>query len=214
MTSTAAMTPSIRDRAGTEQAILDAAKQVLADGGFSKFGINAIARRAGCDKQLIYRYYGGLDGLIEAIGKNLADLFQKLIVEPDNEACADYAAFVEHLVLALLRAFRRSDLLLRIAAWEILDPSPVTRRLAEVRGRALGEWIHVRRGDLTPPAGADAGAINAVLIAAVQHLALSAKAVGSFGGVTLESDADWHRIEATLRGFVRASYRVKQERAK
>ena len=126
--------------------------------------------------------------------------------EPGDTASATYAAFVEHLVLALLTAFRRSDLLLRIAAWEVLDPSPVTQRLAAVCGRALGAWIQARRESLAVPEGVDSGAINAVLIAAVQHLALSARAVGAFGGVALASDADWARIEATLRMLVRASY--------
>lgn len=195
-----------RDRQGTEEGIVEAAKLVLAEEGFSAFGVNAIARRAGCDKQLIYRYFGGLDGLVDAIGKDLADLFQQLMDEPGDSATATYAAFVEHLVLALLGAFRRSDLLLRIAAWEVLDPSPVTRRLAEARGRALGAWIQTRRGSLTVPEGIDSGAINAVLIAAVQHLALSARAVGGFSGVALASDADWNRIEGTLRTLVRTIY--------
>ena len=195
-----------RDRPGTEEGIVEAAKLVLAEEGFSAFGINAIARQAGCDKQLIYRYFGGLDGLVDAIGKDLADLFQELMEEPGEAASATYAAFIEHLVLALLAAFRRSDLLLRIAAWEVLDPSPVTRRLADVRGRALGAWIQARRGKLTVPDGVDAGAINAVLIAAVQHLVLSARAVGGFSGVALASDADWQRIGDTLRTLVRASY--------
>lgn len=207
MANVATTMPVTRDRAGTEQTIIDAAKLVLAEDGFSAFGVNAIARRAGCDKQLIYRYYGGLDGLIDTIGKDLADLFQELMEEPGEDACTTYAAFVEHLVMSLLGAFRKSDLLLRIAAWEVLDPSPVTRRLADVRGRALGAWIQARRGTLQVPDGVDAGAINAVLIAAVQHLALAARAVGNFSNVALESDADWQRIERTLRALVCASYR-------
>ena len=62
-----------RDRARTEAAILSAAERQLADGGFTAFGVNAIARAAGCDKQLIYRYFGGLDGLADAIGRQLAE---------------------------------------------------------------------------------------------------------------------------------------------
>ncbi len=206
MTTLAAAHRVTRDRPGTEEAIVQAAKLVLAEEGFSAFGVNAIARRAGCDKQLIYRYFGGLDGLVDAIGEDLADLFQELMEEPGEVASSTYAAFVEHLIVALLGAFRRSDLLLRIAAWEVLDPSPVTLRLANVRGRALGEWIQARRGHLRPPEGVDFGAINAVLIAAVQHLVLSGRAVGAFGNVPLTTDENWHRIEDTLRMLVRASY--------
>lgn len=201
-----AAAPTTRDRPGTEQAILDAAKQVLAQDGFSAFGVNAIARQAGCDKQLIYRYYGGLDGLVDAIGGDLADLFRLSMTEPEPAACESYAAFIEHLLLSLLDAFRSSDLLMRIAAWEVADSSPVTRRLADARGKALGAWIESRRGNLHMPEDADTGAINATLIAAVQHLCLSAHAVGGFGGMSLKTEKDWARVREVLRAFVRASY--------
>jgi AcrR family transcriptional regulator len=71
----------VRDRSATERAILAAAKGLLAEEGFQNFGINAVARRAGCDKQLIYRYYGGLDGLVEAIGTDLGTWVKDRIPE-------------------------------------------------------------------------------------------------------------------------------------
>ena len=197
---------SRRDRAGREAEILAAAKRLLAEEGFAAFGINAIAKRAGCDKQLIYRYYGGLDGLVDAVATELGSMFQRLMVEPDPSASKDYADFVAHWLIALLDAFRRSDLLLRLAAWEVFEPTDVTRRLAKARGRILGDWIKQRRGKLSPPVGTDAAAINVVLIAAVQHLALSARSVGGFGGVALSGDTDWERIEHVLKLMVRSCY--------
>ena len=179
---------------------------MLAEEGFTAFGVNAIARRAGCDKQLIYRYFGGLDGLVEAIGEDVAGLIQSLMGEADVKDLATYVQLVEHMLLSLLDALRRSDLLLRVAAWEVFDPTPVTARLAAARGRALGAWVEARRGDLVAPDGVDFGAINATLIAAVQQLALSAKATGTFGGVSLQTEADWDRIRAVLRKLVQSAY--------
>ena len=34
------------------------------------YGINAIARQAGCDKVLIYRYFDNLDGLLQRVADN------------------------------------------------------------------------------------------------------------------------------------------------
>ncbi|MBU6393654.1 MAG: TetR/AcrR family transcriptional regulator [Sphingomonadales bacterium] len=186
--------------------MLDAAKAVLAQDGFSAFGVNAIARRAGCDKQLIYRYFGGLDGLVDAIALDLAALFGEALDDQQAPDLRTYPALIEHLLLSLLEAFRRSDLLLRVAAWEVFDPTPVTIRLSNARGQALAAWVEARRGTLQPPPGIDAPAINATLIAAVQHLALSARSVGSFAGVALMSDPDWERIRLVLRALVRTSY--------
>lgn len=195
-----------RDRPKTEQGIIDAAKAVLAQDGFTAFGVNAIARRAGCDKQLIYRYFGGLDGLVDAIALDLAALFSEALGNRQAPDFGTYPALIEHLLLSLLEAFRQSDLLLRLAAWEVFDPTPVTIRLSNVRGEALAAWIEARRGGLQPPPGIDAPAINATLIAAVQHLALSARSVGSFAGVRLMSDPDWERISRVLRNLVRTCY--------
>ena len=36
---------------------------------FPPFGINAVARQAGCDKVLIYRYFNGLEGLLMAFAE-------------------------------------------------------------------------------------------------------------------------------------------------
>ena len=53
-----------------------------------------------------------------------------------------------------------------------------------------------------PPAG-DAVAINAVLLAAVQHLALTGEARPGTGGVALD-EAGWARIEAALDALLAA----------
>ena len=57
-----------RDRAVTEERMLAAVGEVLARDGFHAVGINAIAREAGVDKVLIYRYFGGLGELLQAWG--------------------------------------------------------------------------------------------------------------------------------------------------
>ena len=56
--------PRRRDRAATEERILTAVGEVLARDGFAAIGVNAIAKQAGVDKVLIYRYFGGLPELL------------------------------------------------------------------------------------------------------------------------------------------------------
>ena len=59
---------SPRDRGATEERILAAVGTVLARDGFGAVGVNAIAREAGVDKVLIYRYFGGLPELLQRWG--------------------------------------------------------------------------------------------------------------------------------------------------
>ena len=48
----------------TEKRLLEAVSHIVENDGFTKIGVNRIANQAGCDKVLIYRYFGGLDGLL------------------------------------------------------------------------------------------------------------------------------------------------------
>lgn len=59
----------IRNRAATEARLLAAAKEHLELHGFMHFGINTVAARAGADKVLIYRYFGGQQGLLKSLGQ-------------------------------------------------------------------------------------------------------------------------------------------------
>ena len=59
-----------RDKESTRFRLLDAVGTLLAREGFGALGINAVAREAGVDKVLIYRYFGGMDELLRAFGQS------------------------------------------------------------------------------------------------------------------------------------------------
>lgn len=194
-----------RNRSATAGVILESAKAQLAEFGFAEFGVNAIARRAQCDKQLVYRYFGGLDGLVDAIAADLADWVGTHLAGPGELPPAQsYAQRLEQVLLRYLTALRADPLMRRIIAWEVSDDAPMLRRLAAARTRAIGIWVAKMRGDLVPPPGLDAPALNAVLIAAVQHLVLSAAATGQFLSTPLQSDEDWQRIAAMLSRMIQS----------
>ncbi|WP_420149910.1 TetR/AcrR family transcriptional regulator [Spirosoma sp.] len=56
-----------RNKEKTIVKILQAAGDAIARGGVSKAGVNAIAKQAGINKVLLYRYFNGWNGLIEAL---------------------------------------------------------------------------------------------------------------------------------------------------
>lgn len=198
-----------RDREGTEKAILSAARQVLAEEGFQGFGVNAIARQAGCDKQLVYRYFGGVDGLIDAIGADLANWWQdRLGASPEQAKPATYADLMDRLAIGLLDALRADPLVQKIIAWEVSDPSPQVARLTAARSKGMLQWIVAQRGDLVPPPGVDAPALNAFVVAGIQHLVLASSTAGQFTGAPLKTDADWDRMRSAVRSLIAAVYRA------
>jgi AcrR family transcriptional regulator len=206
-TQTQGAVPKPRNRAGTERAIFVAARDLLAEEGFQGFGINAVARRAGCDKQLIYRYYGGLDGLVEAIGTDLGSWVQDRIPQDTGGMfLLTYGDLMEKLALYFMEALRDDPLVCKIVAWEVSQDTPQVRRLSEARTKSLGKWLEKMRGSLNPPKGVDAATTNALLFAAIQHLVISAAVSGQFAGVPLKTARDWDKVGNAIRRLVRAIY--------
>jgi len=187
-----------RDRNATEERLIEAGFQTLGEGGFSGFGINGVARTARCDKKLIYRYFGDLDGLLEAMGERVArDLAAALApaIEPRPDT---YAEMIERLAFALLDHQSADPRFRQLRAVELLSTSPAAIKFQAARGRVMQEWMHEARGELVPPEGVDAPALNAVLIAAVEGLAQA-------GPAGLEPDAA-PRARAALLRLLRCGY--------
>ena len=205
-----AVEPRARDREGTERRLLDAARAVLANDGFQGFGVNAIAREAGCDKQLIYRYYGGLEGLLDALGEDLAGWWGRKLTPLDALGRPeDYAELIQRMALSLLQALRDDPLMQKIVLWEVIEGSPQVQRLSMARARNMAEWMNRTRGEIVPPEGVDAPALNAMLIAAVHHIVVSGVNTGSFAGMDLRTEDDWERVRRTLRKVIETMYRAQ-----
>jgi AcrR family transcriptional regulator len=190
-----------RDRGRTAAKLLEAARAIVFEDGFAAFGVNAVARRAGCDKQLIYRYFGGLDGLLVELAGNLPNWIDDAVPVRLPRA-QTYAEATERSLAAFFGALRGNRLVQRILGWRLATDDAAVLSLGETCLTALARRMEQDRGPLTPPPGLDADAINKVLIAAAQQLALAPDA----GGIALRSDADWRRVERMLTQIVRQMY--------
>jgi AcrR family transcriptional regulator len=195
-----------RDRGATEERVLDAAAELLARDGAAALGVNALAKEAGCDKQLIYRYFGGLDGVMEALGERVAERLAQALDKhrPVGGSAAEVNAA---LARGLLAAYRADPLLGRLKAAEWSSPGRAFAGFAKARGQVLSAWAAGSRAlpEDAPPVR-DTAALTALLVGAIEAVALSAASTGAMAGVPLKSDADWARIEAGLDRLVAAAF--------
>jgi AcrR family transcriptional regulator len=188
----------------TARSLQDAALRILARDGFSALGPNAIAAEAGCDKKLIYRYFGGLDGLLEALG---ADLSLWLAGPPPTAPdSAEYGTRIGALLFAYAAGLRQDAALQKLLAAELVADAPALRQIDAARNRAFGAWIGQMVAGSAPPEGVDAPAINAVLLAALHYLTLIGGTLGSFAGVEVASPEGRARIDAALRLLLDRAY--------
>jgi AcrR family transcriptional regulator len=192
-----------RNRDETEASLVDAAARVLARDGLAGFGVNAIAREAGTDKVLVYRYFGNMEGLTEALGRRSDLWLGDAPVVPPN---ASYRDALWVLFTAYLRTLRHSDFLRQALIVELSNAGGLSDALARARSEAAQRWFRQSVGVRTAPPGVDAPAVNAVLIASLHHLALAAASQGSFAGMPLKTAKDWARAEDAFHALLSAVY--------
>lgn len=202
----AAAAPAARSRAATEARILQAVGQVLASEGFTGIGVNAVAREAGVDKVLIYRYFGGLPELLAAWGSSgrfwpsVDELLgadplerQALLELPTAER---YARFFEHFIDGL----RARPLTVEILAAEVLQRNELTA-LLEAEREAWGEQAARVVGGADFTARPELRGLTLLLVGGVQYLLVRSRKIRVFGGLDLHTDAAWNELKAAIRAM-------------
>lgn len=188
--------PRARDAEATRARILEAVGSLLAREGFAALGVNAVAREAGVDKVLIYRYFGGMDALLETWGTQ-ADFWptetETLGPNPEKEP----ARLAAGLLKRHLHALRRRPHTLEILAWETLGGNPLTDILARIRETRSAALVAALAPRFQGRA-VDLEALSALLGAGLQHLLLRSRTVDTYGGIPISTPEGWDRIERTL----------------
>jgi AcrR family transcriptional regulator len=190
-----------RHRAATENDLIQAVGQVLAEQGASALGPSTVAQKAAVDKALIYRYFGSFDGLIEAFTNNALYWPSVEEIVPDRSTLLAMP-FYERLAEVMLRYARalnaRPDTLAILAA-ELTQRSEFQAALEERRER-FGLAL-LTLGHDAPP-NYDLPAVATLLTGAIHYLLIRRRQVTTFNGIAIATDEGWARIEAMLRQLV------------
>lgn len=199
------------------QRLVDAAIDILKNDGFERLGVNAIAERAAVSKILIYRYFGGLSGLLRAVGAELDPLQSKAadeLLQTSKRGSSDSAAppqpgdVIENVVMKLHEAMNNDDLTKQLLIWELNRHNDVTATMSEVReeiGLSLTERFARLLLKDRSSGGLDINALFAVITAAVTYLTLRSDVVSEYNGIDIHSKEGWSRIASTLKLLVDAA---------
>jgi len=193
-----------RNRDATRERILRAVGALLAREGFSGLGVNAVAREAGVDKVLIYRYFGGIEALLDTWGREALGGAGDLGGADPGPAtsAADRASAA---LLAFARGARANPQALEVMRWELVEDNALTRRLAELR-EAAGLADLARIGlDEERARAVDLPALAAVLSAGLLHIALRARTAPRWLGIPIRTRQGWARLERAAATLVRSA---------
>lgn len=180
-------------RKATEQRILDAFERLLQRGGSESVGINAVVEEAQVGKGLIYAYFGGLEGLVQAWAaqKKFEPAPEDIIGEPierfrQRSKPQQVAAVHRHYAGML----RDSPLAAHIMAEELFKPGQLSETLDRIRKR-LGASHEKIFTELAPLEDSQQFALCMIFLAAANYLGLRAHAAPNFNGIQLNTDAGW-----------------------
>ena len=187
-----------RNRAKTTQRIVEALEEVIAERGLEGVGVNRVAEKANVSKVLIYRYFGGMEGLLEYYVKmgKLFPIFTPAVLDqirPLHES--DVARIWYRQVIQTYRFFRTFK-----AAREILKANVIENdSIAETTARAQDEEITRLVNQLSFVKGADTQAISAVILGAMTYLTIMAQNDRTMVSIDLRSEDGWERIENAIK---------------
>jgi AcrR family transcriptional regulator len=204
---------SSRDSARTRDRLIDAATEVVRSNGLAALGVNAVARKAGVSKVLIYRYFGSLDGLLRAAVERL-DLTKTGSIDLSGLEHSDATGIgvaVSEGLRALHDSLADDGFGLQLMANELTPISAMGAKIAtlltEVREQqGVAATRRVAEAISRIP-GASAGRIDtealfAIVSAAITYLTLRARSVSVYNGVRIDSPDGWNRICSTLGRLV------------
>jgi len=198
---------AVRNREATRARLIQAVGTLLAREGFKRLGINAVAREAGVDKVLIYRYFGGMPELIAAFGRegNFWPSIKEL-AGGDIEAFGRQPVTVQLSQLGknFLRAIRQRPVTQEILAWEMIERNDLTVELETIRETTMMNFF-----DMFFPAtqkGPDIAAMGAIIGAGISYLVSRGRQIRFYNGVDLDSEAGWKRLEDAIDTMIQGLY--------
>jgi len=186
-----------RGRKASEAALVAAFGRVVRRKGLRNVGVNEVVKEAGVGKALIYRYFGGLPGLVEAWGRAERIWPQATDLEPLSGSSGVEA--LQAIVVRNARVHREDPVRVEMLADELMTPTAISAPLGEIRQRVSREHAAAfaghedfRRHRL----------FMVVMLAAASYLAMRAVKAPRYMGEDLADEATWERLMAEIEAII------------
>jgi len=135
----------MRDKEQSKRKLINAVAEVFKNEGYTGLGVNKIARLAGTDKKLIYRYFGSFERLVEAYVVE-TDYWMRFVDQLNELKVPENMAEMKRLLGYVLKNqflyFYEDKEMQQLIFWELAAKSDLMRSIhqtREVRGQQLLE---------------------------------------------------------------------------
>ena len=187
-----------RDREATERRLLDNIGKMIAEDGFEKIGINAIATQSNVSKILIYRYFGSVEGLMAAYIKQY-DFWLNFPLEYPNRE--ELPLFVKRMFQGQIEQLRNNPTLKRLYRWELSCNNDMIVKLREQREK-VGVNLVKKVSELTGHPQNEIAVMASLLTASITYLVMLEDFCPIYNGIPLNENSGWEQINEGIELFI------------
>lgn len=198
---------SIRNIERSKTKFLNAVGKILKTKGYTGLKINTIASTAGVDKKMIYKYFGGMDGLMDEYIRS-RDYWSNVSAE-QGQPIADDAGqtAAKELLHSQFDYLSTNKELQKLLLWRLSEERPSLRSMTEAQEQN-GDMLFSAVAD--PHFGANSEtfrAAMAVMISGIYYLNLYSEVNGNiFCGLDMKSAQGRKKVKETLSFMVDQCY--------
>jgi len=171
----------VYDKEKTKQKLIKAVGSILVKEGFQHIKVNRIEAVSGVSKKLIYRYFGGLEGLIKNYLEQ-RDFWNIQMQQMSDTTCDTTTPLKKEEIFSIIeddfRFFEKSPEMQKIILWGISEKNKTLKAIANNR-ELFGEPVF-KKSDLTfKDTDIDFRAISGTIVAAIYYMILHGKMLGT-----------------------------------
>lgn len=181
----------MRDKEQTKRKLINAVAYVFKHEGHTGLGVNKIARLAGTDKKLIYRYFGTFERLVEAYvvetdyWMRFADNLNEIKVPENLEGLKK---LLGHILKNQFLYFYEDKEMQQLIMWELATKSDLMRSIHQTR-EMMGQQILEITDKFVEKDKVNIRAVAALLVGGIYYMILHTRHNGSiFSDVDLSSN--------------------------
>lgn len=189
-------------REATEAELINALGRVVRRSGLRQVGVNEVIKEAGIGKASLYRYFGGLPGLVRAWGEknkvwpDLSRFYEAPPARPE-----DTPELVKQMLRNQAQALRDDPMRAEITAEQFMSSSPISGALQDIRHKLGEEHVKIFASQ---PAIRENVEMMRILMAAASYLGLRAAKSPAYMSTDLDDEEKWQALMQKMDEIVDA----------
>lgn len=203
----------VRNEADKRERLLKAVGDTLAEHGYEGLGLNRIALRAGVSKPMVYRYFGGLNGLLKVYIENTdvwLPYFRSLEL-PDSPTIEELKRCFIQMLQDQFRFFRGNQEMQKLILWQISAYNAHMRTACEAREQEGIRLLQLADAHFRG-SGISLKAVMALLVGGLYFNVLHESAdAGTMAGIDLKNERDFEAMLEAMAQVVESAFRAAEE---